>query len=320
MATTGSASLTAARVAIVSGKGGVGKTTVAAALAVAAAKRGDRVLLAEMEDREAFAPLFGLDTIGYEERLVAPNLTALSVETDEALVEYLQMFYGIPRVSRALIRSKAIEFATHTAPGLQDILHIGKIKEAERRTRDGRFVYDLLILDAPPTGRLPRFLDAPRAIVDLVGSGPIRSQAQGVLDMVRDPARTQVVLVVQPEQMPVQETLMTIETLGKMGIAMGPLVVNGLWSTIESLEGDTEAILRAEVEGRDLDLSDLAVEQLAMVAGAHARRARNQRKAMRTLASGADMPHVELPYLFAPHIAQPQLNRLAAIMEGSGRL
>jgi anion-transporting ArsA/GET3 family ATPase len=264
--------------------------------------------------------MFGLSEIGYEERLITENITALSVEADEALVEYLQMFYGIPRFSRALIQSKAVEFATHTAPGLQDILHIGKIKEAERRRRGGEFVYDFIVLDAPPTGRLPRFLDAPRAIVDLVSSGPIRAQAQSVLDMVTDPERTQVVLVAQPENMPVRETLESIETLHKMNVAIGPLIVNGMWPAIEGLGKDPEATLAAEAEAAGIELSDVAIEQVAIVASAQARRARNQRKALRELTKESGLPHVELPYLFAPRIAQPQLSHLASVMEASGSL
>ncbi|MGZ4128134.1 MAG: ArsA-related P-loop ATPase [Actinomycetota bacterium] len=200
------ASLTAARVTVVSGKGGVGKTTVAAALAIAAARAGKHVLLAEMEDREAFAPIFGLRKLAYTEQTIGPNITGLTVEADEALVDYLRMFYGIPTISRALLRTKAVEFATQTAPGLKDILLIGKVKEAESRRQGGEHVFDLLVVDAPPTGRLPRFLDAPRAVVELVHGGQIRNQAQGVLDMVTDHRRLQVVLVTQPEEMPARET------------------------------------------------------------------------------------------------------------------
>src|SRR5919108_6411208 len=127
------ASLTASRLAIVSGKGGVGKTTVAAALAVAAGRAGKQVLLVEVEQRQALAPLFGERPLGYEERRVASNITALSVEPDEALVEYLYLFYGIPRVGKVLRGSRAVDFATNIAPGLRDILLIGKVKEAERR-------------------------------------------------------------------------------------------------------------------------------------------------------------------------------------------
>jgi anion-transporting ArsA/GET3 family ATPase len=312
-----SASLTASRVVVVSGKGGVGKTTIAAALALAAARAGKHVLLAEMEDREAFAPLFGLQRLAYTEQRIAPNIAGLTVEADEALIEYLQMFYGIPRASRALLRTKAVEFATQTAPGLKDILLIGKIKEAEGRRRDGKYAFDQIVVDAPPTGRLPRFLDAPRAVVDLVHGGQIRQQALGVLEMVTDPKRLQVVLVAQPEEMPVRETADTIETLSKMNVSLGPVVMNGVWDEIGSLGRDPVAKLRAAAAAAGEPLEDDAVEQLATVAVAHARRARNQRKAMKTLQTEVDLPHVELPYLFTERMGRNEVEQLAERLAGS---
>jgi anion-transporting ArsA/GET3 family ATPase len=308
------ASLTAARVTVVSGKGGVGKTTVAAALALAAARKGKHVLLAEMEDREAFAPIFGLRKLAYTEQTIAPNITGLTVEADEALVDYLRMFYGIPTISRALMRTKAVEFATQTAPGLKDILLIGKVKEAESRRQEGKHVFDLLVVDAPPTGRLPRFLDAPRAVVELVRGGQIRTQAQGVLDMVTDPKRCQVVLVAQPEEMPVRETEETIETLSKMGVALGPIVMNGVWPEIRALGKEPAQTLRAAAAGAGVDLTDDAIGVLADVATTHARRARNQRKAMKLLASDVSLAQIELPYLFTERMGRPEVEQLSGML------
>lgn len=312
--------LTAARVAIVSGKGGVGKTTVAAALAIAAARAGSSVLLAEIEDRDGIAPLFGLRTLDYTERALGPNLNGLSVIADEALVEYLQLFYGIPRVSRTLLRAKVLEFATNTAPGLRDILLIGKVREAERRRHEGKYVYDLVVLDAPPTGRLPRFLDAPRAIVDLVRGGPIRTQAQSVLDMTLDPKRCQVVLVTNPEEMPVRETAEAAEGLAKMGLALGPIVVNAVWPDIGSLGKDPEATLRAQTKTAGMQLNDVALEQLAIVAGAHARRVHNQRAAMKTLKAEIAVPQIVLPALFTDGIGHAEIESLATMLADSGAL
>jgi len=315
-----SQALTAARVAIVSGKGGVGKTTVAAALAVAAARRGSRVLLAEVEERHGFAPMFGVREVGYDEKPLTDNIVGLSVQPDEALVDYLQYFYGIPKLSRALVHSRAIEFATNTAPGLRDILLIGKIKEAEQRRKEGRYVYDLIVLDAPPTGRLPRFLDAPRVIVELVHAGPIMTQAKGVLDMVLDPKRAHVVLVTNPEDMPVRETAEAAETLAKMNVSLGPVVVNGIWPEIKGLGKNAEQTLRAQAEKSQIALNDVALEQLAIVAAAQARRARNQRAAIKTLAGELDAPLVKLPYLFTEGIGAPEIERLASHLEESGSL
>jgi anion-transporting ArsA/GET3 family ATPase len=307
--------LSAARVAVVSGKGGVGKTTVAAAIALASARAGRHTLIAEIEEREALAPIFGLTELGFEERALAPNLTGLSIQPDESLVEYLQQFYGIPRLSRAIVQSKLVEFATNTAPGLRDILEIGKIKEAERRRKEGRYVFDQIVLDAPATGRLPRLLDAPRAIVDLVHSGPIATQAQGVLDMVTDPKRLQVVLVAQPEDMSVRETIESAETLQKSGIELGPVVVNGMWPQIPALGKDPAAALQPAAAA--LGLGAQAVAELASVAGAHARRARNQRAAANELESELKLPCIELPYLFTERVGRHEIDELAGLLLGS---
>ncbi len=312
--------LTAARVAVVSGKGGVGKTTVATALAVAAARRGREVLLTELEDREAFAPLFGLERLGYTEKPLDRNIRGMTVEADEALVEYLRVVYGIPKISRALIRSKAVEFATHTAPGLKDILLIGKVKQSESERVDGRFRHDMLIVDAPPTGRLPRFLDAPRAITELVGAGPIRRQAKGVADMIMDAARLQVILVTLPEEMPVQETLEAAETLRKMGVALGPVVVNSMVASPKRLGRDAADTLRRQAQDAGLGLGDDAIDALITVSRERARRARNQRSALRPLRDGIDLPIVELPALPAAGLTRAHVDQLADALKGSGAL
>ncbi|MGH2785715.1 MAG: ArsA-related P-loop ATPase [Actinomycetota bacterium] len=321
-----SASLTESRLAIVSGKGGVGKTTVAAALAVAAASVGKRVLLVEVEQREAIAPLFGERAIGYEERRLAPNITGLSVIPDDALVEYLYLFYGIRRVGKVLRGTKAIDFATNVAPGLRDILLIGKVKEAERRRQQGQYVYDLIVLDAPPTGRLPRFLDAPRAVVELVNSGPIRQQAQGVLDMVTDPKRCRVVLVTLPEDMPVRETVEAADTLAKMNVTVGPIVVNAVLprvfppAKLKALAKDATTPLAADTEAAGIRLSEEALDGLGRVTALHARKTVNQREAIAELERETSIPSLHLPYVFSSRMGREELERLAAELAAQGAI
>jgi anion-transporting ArsA/GET3 family ATPase len=303
---------TAARVAVVSGKGGVGKTTVAAALAVAASRAGKNVLLAEVEDRRALAPMFGIPEVGYSERALGPNLSGLEIAADDARVEYLRVMYGIPRLSRALIGSRVVEFATNTAPGLRDILLIGKVMEAEKRRPGGVYTYDLVVVDAPPTGRLPRFLDAPRAVAALVRSGPIKRQAESVLEMVRDPKRLQVVLVTHPEDMPVRETAEAVEMLRKMEVGLGPVVVNGLWDDIKGLGKDARATLRAAADAQSIELDDEAIGALASVATVQSKRARNQRKAIADLKRDVDLPQVTLPFRFGAAAPRALVDELAA--------
>jgi anion-transporting ArsA/GET3 family ATPase len=319
-------SLVTARLAIVSGKGGVGKTTVAAALALAAARAGKQVLLVEVEQREGLAPLFGEKHIGYEETRLAPNVTGLSVVPDEALVEYLYLFYGIRYVGRVLKGSKAVDFATNIAPGLRDILLIGKLKEAERRRVDGGYAYDLIVLDAPPTGRLPRFLEAPRSVVELVNSGPIRTQAQGVLDMVGDPARCQVILVTLPEDMPVTETAEAKEALTKLGVAVGPVVVNGVYpevfasDDVERVAADARGVFAADAERAALPLGEEALESLSRIAGAHARRTLHQRDAIEDVTRETGLPYLTLPFLFSPRMGKEEVSRLADVLTEQGAL
>ena len=320
------ASLTSSRLAIVSGKGGVGKTTVAAALAVGASSAGKRVLLVEVEERQGIAPLFGERPIGYEERRLAPNLTALSVEPDDALVEYLYLFYGIRRVGKVLRGTRAVDFATNVAPGLRDILLIGKLKEAERRRQQGRYVFDLIVLDAPPTGRLPRFLDAPRSVTELVSGGPIRQQAQGVLDMVADPKRCRVVLVTLAEDMPVRETVEAADTLAKMGVAVGPIVINSVFpdalprTKLKALAKDAAGPLTADAEAAGMNLPEEAMAGLARVASMHARRTLHQHEAIEELHRETSIPSLTLPFVFSPHMGRDEIERLAADLTEQGAI
>ena len=206
--------LSAVRLHVVSGKGGTGKTTVAAALALALATGGRRTLVIEVEGRQGIAQVFDTPPLPYEERkiAVAPGggeVRALAVDPEAALLEYLEMFYRLGVAGRTLRRMGAIEFATTLAPGLRDVLLTGKAKECvSRKDRAGRPVYDAVVLDAPPTGRVVSFLDVTRAMADLARVGPIHSQSEGVVRLLHSPL-TAVHLVTLLEDLPVTETLET---------------------------------------------------------------------------------------------------------------
>lgn len=219
------------RLHVVSGKGGTGKTTVAAALALALAGGGHRVLLLEVEGRQGLAQLFDTPPLPYRESKVAVAedggvVYALPVDPEDALLEYLEMFYGIKRGGYALRKLGAIDFATTIAPGLRDVLLTGKASEAVRRgEKAGRPAYDAVVLDAPPTGRITRFLNVNTEIAGLAKVGPIRSQADSVMGVIRS-ARTAVHLVTLLEEMPVQETLDGISELRSAGLPLGAVIVN----------------------------------------------------------------------------------------------
>lgn len=218
------------RLHVVTGKGGTGKTSVAAALALALAGAGRRTLLVEVEGRQGIAGLFGLGPLPYQERRIAGvpgggEVRALAVDPEEALLEYLDMFYKLGAAGRALRRFGAIDFATTIAPGLRDVLLTGKVKEATTRMVDRRRIYDAVVLDAPPTGRIGRFLNVTAETARLAKVGPIKTQSEGVAALLRSPM-TAVHVVTLLEEMPVQETLDAVAELTGLGIPVGNVIVN----------------------------------------------------------------------------------------------
>ena len=230
---------------VVTGKGGTGKTTVAAALATALADAGRRVLLCEVEGRQGIAQLFDVPPLPYEERKVAVGLGggevyALAIDPEAALLEYLQMYYRLGRAGKALDRFGIIDFATTIAPGVRDVLLTGKVYEAARRRNGNGFAYDAVVMDAPPTGRIARFLNVNDEVAGLARVGPVRRQADSIMAMMRSKS-THVHLVTVLEEMPVQETLDGIAELRATNLPVGHVIVNLVQSAL--LGDDTREAL-----------------------------------------------------------------------------
>ncbi len=299
------------RLHVVSGKGGTGKTTVAAALALALAGGGGRVLLVEVEGRQGLAQLFDVPPLPYQERriAVAPGggeVYALAVDPEEALLDYLHMFYklsptGVP--ARTLRRAGAIDFATTIAPGMRDVLLTGKVKEAVVRKAGGRPVYDAVVLDAPPTGRIARFLSISSEVSGLARVGPIKQQSEGVMAVMRSRA-TAVHLVTLLEEMPVQETVDGVAELRAVDLPVGGVVVNAVRAPLlapahlkaaEAGALDTDE-LAAGLRAAGLATEPGLVSALTAEAGEHASRVALEERGRDALA-GLARPTYELPLL-----------------------
>ena len=226
------------RLHVVTGKGGAGKTTVAGALALALAFGGKRVLLIEVEGRQGIAQVFDRPPLPYEERkiAVAPEsatrpggeVYALVADPESALLEYLEMFYNLRHAGKALTRLGVTDFATTIAPGLRDVLLTGKAAEAVRRKKGGRLIYDAVVMDAPPTGRIGRFLNVTSEVSGLARVGPVRNHADTVQKVIHSP-QTAVHFVSTLEEMPVQEVLDGVAELRGLpggGIPVGGIMIN----------------------------------------------------------------------------------------------
>ena len=307
------------RVLFVTGKGGVGKSTAAAAVALAGVATGRRTCLVEVEGRQTMARVFATAPWDFDEREVRPELFGMSVDPEASLAEYLDMFYGARRLSRFVVGPSAVEFATTAAPGIKDVLLIGKVRELERRRDpDGQFHYDLIVVDAPPTGRITNFLRAPDATTEMVGVGPIRGQAQSLVDMLLDPERTHLQLVTVLEEMPVEETIESVRALTDLGVTVGPLLVNRVLEPVGSaasreriaagLDPEAVAAILAEV---DLPSGEEVVADLLERGTHHTAALAQQSRQRERLAQATDLPMLELPYLATHEFGEAEVRALA---------
>ncbi|MDO9454469.1 ArsA-related P-loop ATPase [Nocardioides sp.] len=318
------------RLHVVTGKGGTGKSTVAAALALALATRGKNVLLCEVEGRQGIARMFDVDPLPFEERRLTTGLPgpdgrpgvvhALHVDPESALLEYLALYYKLGRAGRALDRFGVIEFATTIAPGVRDVLLTGKVFEAvQRNSRNkGAIDYDAVVLDAPPTGRIVQFLNVSNELAGLAKVGPVKSQADTMMTLFRSP-RTAVHLVTVLEEMPVQETSDGIAELRAVDLPVGGVVVNLVRSkdlTPEQLTGADPADVAADLKEAGVEADPALVESLVSEGREHAER-RALETSQRALVGALDVPTYELPRL-PQGVDLGALYELAALLREQG--
>ncbi|CAN5706566.1 ArsA family ATPase [soil metagenome] len=302
--------LAKARLHFVTGKGGTGKSTVAAALALTLAAGGRKVLLVEVEGRQGIAQLFDVPPLPYQEVKIATaerggQVNALAIDTEAAFLEYIDMFYNLGIAGRAMRRIGAIEFATTIAPGLRDVLLTGKIKESVVRTnkgaKDKNPVYDAIVVDSPPTGRISRFLDVTKAVADLAKGGPVHSQSEGVVKLLHS-EQTAIHLVTLLEALPIQETVEAIEELQGLGLPIGSVIVNRnipLFLPADDLakaaEGDIDAdTVRAGLAEAGITLPDTEFAGLLTETIEHATRVRARAESAEQL-DEIKVPRLELP-------------------------
>jgi anion-transporting ArsA/GET3 family ATPase len=321
---------------IVTGKGGTGKSTVAASLALGLASAGRNVLLCEVEGRQGIARMFDVEPLPYAERRIATGLPepdgrrggvvhALHIDPESALLEYLSMYYKLGRAGKALDRFGVVEFATTIAPGVRDVLLTGKVYEATKRnTRNKNAItYDAVVLDAPPTGRIAQFLGVNQELAGLARMGPIKSQASSVTRLFRS-ARTAVHLVTVLEEMPVQETTDGIAELRRHDLPVGGVVVNMVRP--RDLDDDDLAAVRAGKVTKRKVAAELTragmtgnadlVTGLLTEARDHSER-RALEDAQRELVDELDVPTYELP-LLVDGVDLGGLYELAALLRGQG--
>lgn len=281
--------MTAARVVVVAGKGGVGKTTVTAVIARAASDAGQRVLVVELDGKPALAEL-------------VPDLDVLAISAPEALDEYLRD-HGFARIAKRLNRTGVIDVVGTAAPGIDDIVVLGKIKQLERSDE-----YDLIVVDGPAAGHAITFLTSAAGLADAVSSGPVRAQADEVLELLHDPERCQVVLVTLPETTPVNEVVETAYALeDDVGVQLGPVVVNAV--DVGDPLPDDEAV-RAAVAELDPDQARGLIEAAAF---------RRSRRAMEgaeisRLAAELPIPKIPLPARLVAGLTSDDIDQLAATL------
>src|SRR5215467_3413302 len=289
------------RLLFFTGKGGVGKSTVTAATALLAADQGKKVLLVEVDAKNNLTALFEHAPVGFEPRQVHAGVYAMQMDTEASLREYLKVQARVPVFGRIGPMARAFEFVATAAPGVKEILTVGKICWELRESLEGRADWDLIVVDAAATGHVISQLDAPQAIQELVAVGPIRNQTGWLVELLSDPAITALNVVTSPEEMPVNETIELVARVREeLTVPLGAVVVNRVLPELFTRDDEgvfdalrtptASAVLERSVGPGSVALLDAARLAVSL------RRTRSAHLA--ELRSAIDLPLLYLPYLF----------------------
>ncbi len=307
------------RLLVVTGKGGVGKSTVAAALALVAARQGKRVLIVDVDAKGTIAQRFEAGKIGFKPKEVMPGICLLAMDTEASLAEYLRLNLRVPIIGRLGPLAGMLDFVATAAPGVREILTIGKVCWEVRESIEGRADWDLVVVDAAATGHVIAQLGAADAIRDLVAVGPVRGQTEWMSELLADPAITALNVVTTPEEMPIEET---IDLVGRarqeLHVPLGAVIVNRVLPELftrrdEAVfarlgEPDVLAELEKAVGPGVQSVVDAAELAVAM------RRSRVAQ--LERLRAEVDLPTLYLPYLFARSQGRRETEMVATALAG----
>ena len=299
------------RLVIVTGKGGVGKSTVALAMGLAAAAEGRRTIVCEVSAQEHTSHVFNRAEVGFHEVEMTENLWAISIDPDQALREYLLLQLKVRAMRDLLYRSRIFGYLAAATPGLRELVTIGKIWEValpDRKVKKGR-KYDLVIVDAPATGHGVAFLQTPRTFANVARVGPIKAQAEALETFLVNHRKTGVAIVALPEEMPVNESAALEQTLAEdVGVAVDRVYMNALYP---------ERFSKDEAEGLEsvAETGNGAIRAACRAAISERRRAVAQREQLARLAELVNAPVRTLPFMFKPELGVGEIRELSGVLD-----
>jgi anion-transporting ArsA/GET3 family ATPase len=307
------------RLLVVTGKGGVGKSTVAAALALVAARQGKRVLVVDVDAKGTIAQRFEAGTIGFKPREVMPGVSLLAMDTEASLAEYLRLNLRIPIIGRLGPLAGMLDFVATAAPGVREILTIGKVCWEVRESIEGRADWDLVVVDAAATGHVIAQLGAADAIRDLVAVGPVRGQTEWMSELLADPAITALNVVTTPEEMPIEETIDLVGMARReLDVPLGAVIVNRVLPELFTTRDEavfarlSEGPARAEL----VDVVGRGAEAVIEAAELAVAMRRSRVAQLERLRDAVDLPTLYLPYLFARSQGRRETEMVATALAG----